>query len=507
MIATASLVALYVAVRMWNLSDSCLWFDEIFSVHAAEQPWGQIFNFVAADLVHPPLFYLVLKIWVGIGGSGLFWLRLLPVLFACFAIIPFLLLSRELKLRASTTVFALLLLSVNGALIKYAQGVRMYTMLMCFSLVSIWLFTRYLSGGKGWGWLLLTNIVLVYTHYYGFFVVGAELVYVLAFYRQRSKPLLGMAAIVGALFSPWAFAVISAARRGSEIAQNISWIERPGLGQLWVFLIDVIEPFYYPGNNLEANSIYAVSIPLLLVIFIAGLIFVIGQKTGDQRTNKIILPATFLLSPIVLAFVLSWIMPQSIWGTRHLIIVMAPAVLLVSIFCTEILHKFSVAALTTVVLFSAYAFFLVSAAPDRSYIWCSWEPMANDIKPFESATPRSLKLYASENLVAYHVWFATRNISNVKVSVVRGGESFVEDQTYFLPRQFDDIRRTTVDEIIDPNIVIFFRTEPPVLKGWLLTALAEKGYTPCPSRVNAIAPSTAYRIEMIKQPGNCLFQY
>lgn len=507
MIAMACLIALYVAVRLWHLTDSCLWFDEIFSVHAAEQPWGQIFNFVAADLVHPPLFYLILKGWVAIGGSGLFWLRLLPVLFASLAIVPFLLLTRELKFRASTTVLALFLLSVNGALIKYSQALRMYTMLMCLSLLSIWLFTRYLNRDKGWVWLLLTNIVLVYTHYYGFFVVGAEVIYVVAVYRQRAKPLIGMAAIVGALFSPWAFAVISAARRGSEIAQNISWIERPGPSQLWVFLIDLIEPFYYPGSNLDPNSIYTVSIPLLFIIFIAGLLFAIGQRSGDQQKNKTTLVAAFFVVPIVSAFVLSWIMPQSIWGTRHLIVVMAPAALLVSILCTEIVHKFSVAAVTTVILFSAYSFFLVSVAPDRSYIWCSWETMATDIKPFESVTPPPKKLYAAENLVAYHVWFATRNMLDVEVSVVRGGESFVEDQTYFLPRQFDGIRRTTVDEINDDNIVIFFRTEPPVLKGWLLTALTEKGYSPCPSRVNTIAPSTAYRIEMTKQPGNCLFQY
>ncbi|MEQ1923984.1 MAG: glycosyltransferase family 39 protein, partial [Pyrinomonadaceae bacterium] len=415
MIAMASLIALYVAVRMWHLTDSCLWFDEIFSVHAAEQPWGQILNFVAADLVHPPLFYLILKGWVGIGGSGLLWLRLLPVLFASLAIIPFLLLSRELKLRVSTTVLALLLLGVNGALIKYAQGVRMYTMLMCVSLVSIWLFTRYLNRDKGWVWLLLTNVVLVYTHYYGFFVVGAEVIYVLAFYRQRAKPLIGMAAIVGALFSPWAIAVISAARRGSEIAQNISWIERPGPSQLWVFLIDLIEPFYYPGNNLDANSIYTVSLPLLLVIFIAGILFIFGKRANDQQEHKTTLVATFLVVPIVLAFALSWIMPQSIWGTRHLIVVMAPAALLVSILLTETYHKFSAAAVTTVILLSGYAFFLVASAPDRSYIWCSWETMATDIKPFESAPPRPLRLYASENLVAYHVWFATRNIPDVEV--------------------------------------------------------------------------------------------
>ena len=35
-----ALTALYVAARLWRLTASCLWFDEIFSVHAARHPWG-----------------------------------------------------------------------------------------------------------------------------------------------------------------------------------------------------------------------------------------------------------------------------------------------------------------------------------------------------------------------------------------------------------------------------------------------------------------------------------
>ncbi|MDI1241629.1 MAG: hypothetical protein PSX80_06875, partial [bacterium] len=44
----------YLAARLWQLTDGCLWFDEIFSVHAAEQSWGGIWSFVAQDLIHPP---------------------------------------------------------------------------------------------------------------------------------------------------------------------------------------------------------------------------------------------------------------------------------------------------------------------------------------------------------------------------------------------------------------------------------------------------------------------
>jgi len=64
-------VALFIAARIWRLTDSCLWFDEIFSIHAARYDWKQMLQFVAADLIHPPLFYALLKIWIAIGGEAL----------------------------------------------------------------------------------------------------------------------------------------------------------------------------------------------------------------------------------------------------------------------------------------------------------------------------------------------------------------------------------------------------------------------------------------------------
>ena len=78
----------YLALRLWGLTDSCLWFDEIFSVHAAEHPWNSILWFVSLDLIHPPLFYVLLKVWIGFGGESVFWLRLFPVIFSVIAIFP-----------------------------------------------------------------------------------------------------------------------------------------------------------------------------------------------------------------------------------------------------------------------------------------------------------------------------------------------------------------------------------------------------------------------------------
>src|SRR5436190_16136275 len=175
------ILTVYIAARLWNLTASCLWFDEIFSVHAAEHSWDSILNFVSLDLIHPPLFYILLKLWISAGGEGLLWLRTFPVLFSIIAIVPFICLCRDLRLNNWTTILAFFFIAVNGSLIKYSQELRMYSMLLCLSLFSMWLFVRYFKSGKGMVALTIINILLVYTHYFGWLTVFSELVATLTF--------------------------------------------------------------------------------------------------------------------------------------------------------------------------------------------------------------------------------------------------------------------------------------------------------------------------------------
>src|SRR5687767_9173755 len=126
--AFAILILIHIGVRLWGLTAFCLWFDEIFSVHAAEHPWNSILSFVSLDLIHPPLFYALLKLWIAIGGDRLLWLRSLPVAISVIAVFPFIALCRELKLSFPTQILSLLLFAINGSLIKYAQEVRMYSL-------------------------------------------------------------------------------------------------------------------------------------------------------------------------------------------------------------------------------------------------------------------------------------------------------------------------------------------------------------------------------------------
>lgn len=458
------LIVVYVAVRFSGLTDSCLWFDEIFSIHAAEHDWTSLFSFVALDLIHPPLFYVLLKVWIAIGGEGLFWLRLLPVAFAVVAVFPFVSLCRELKLPFWTQSLALLLFAVNGSLIKYSQELRMYSLLLCLSLFSMWLFTRYFVKGKSYIPLLVVNLFLVHSHYFGWFVVLAEIAAVLIFQREKLRRILLMFAITFVSFVPWILAVSRAAGAGSELGQNIGWVARPGLRAIGELALNLVEPFYYQASSGEPVSIIKVSLPLLLIGVAALVVYFTGRKKEKEDEPSIVkLLILFAAVPLLTVFVMSVLLPYSIWGTRHLIIVFVPVLILVAVAITRLPNAaLRTSVLTLILLFCGYGFVLAASREKPKYVWCAWQQLADEwiMSPHYSSEPKTL--YVFEDLVGYHFWFSTRYLQSYRVKVVRGLEGTTDDPAYFLPRGFDSVQTLDADGAFSQdNFWIAFRDPDP----------------------------------------------
>jgi len=503
-LALAALCILYIAARLWGLADSCLWFDEIFSIHAAEHSWNSLPWFVALDLIHPPLFYILLKFWIAIGGDGLLWLRLFPVLFSVIALVPFLLLGRELKVPTWTKALALFLLAVNGPMIKWAQFVRMYTLLMCVSLFSIWVFARYFNRGKGLIPLTIVNILLVYTHYYGWLVLAAEVVAILIFQRIKWRGVAAMVGIVFGCFVPWLYFASQAGAGRSELNQNISWVPRPGLWSLASFALDLVKPFYFQASSAEPSSIYQISVPMLLIVLAAAVLFIFKWKReGEEEKHAVYFLLIFAFLPMAAVFLASWILPHSIWGERHLIVVIPPLMLLIAIILTRFNEgRLRTAAITFVVLFSAYAFYLQAIKNTEPYVWCGWNVVARDVA---STPPSALpeKIYTFEDLVAYHMWFALRNSGRFKVSVVKGVEGMEEDTSYFLPRGFDGVSRADLNDVTESHIWLAFRTDRAGQEFPLFESLKDLGYTRCKLSPMKFGNSTVFLMKMSKEPGGC----
>jgi hypothetical protein len=468
------ILAGYVAVRFWNITASCLWFDEIFSVHAAEHPWNSILNFVALDLIHPPLFYILMKMWIAVGGESLLWLRTLPVAFSIVAIVPFVFLCRELRLGLWTAVLAFFLIAVNGSLIKYAQELRMYSMLMCISLFSLWLFARFFRTGKGIVVLTMVNLVLVYTHYFGWLVLLSEVTAILIFQRIKWRPILMMWVVVFVGFLPWLVAVLRTATSGSELSQNIGWMQRPGIIAVAQLVLGLVEPFYYSATSIDPLSIYRVSIPLSLIAITAICVYFANLKrldAGDVTSSYLLM--IFAIVPMVCAFVASWIFPYSIWGTRHLVIVFAPLSILVANAIVNLPNlKIKTFAVTTLVLFVGYAFFLEAQRPVSEPIWCGFETVGR-----EMSAKQDVPVIVFEDLAAYHLWFAFRMDDKPrKIVKVQNFPGMMEDSAYFLPRGFDEVSKVTADEMKFDEMLVIYRASSYDPSQLPITGLANNGY-------------------------------
>ena len=98
-----------------------------------------------------------------------------------------------------------------------------------------------------------------------------------------------------------------------------------------------------------------------------------------------------------------------------------------------------------------------------TFTWCTWEPLAQQVAKAESGTTQTVDLYAFEDLVAYHLWFALAKANEegrsqqFKVHVAKGVPGLQEDPAYFLPRRFYEIETQDGSAFRGDKIWLAFR--------------------------------------------------
>lgn len=393
-------VGVYALARVWRLTTYSLRPDEIFSLQAARHDWSGLLAVAARDAVHPPLFYSLLKIWTTIGGESELWLRLLPVLVSLAALLPFVLLGRELELRAAELNLVLILMAVNGYLVYYAQELRMYSLLLGLTLCSLWLFARFVNrpDDTGTAWVLLAvTVLLVYTQYYGWLVVAAELVFLLIWNRTRLPVFAGIVAGAALAFSPWLYLVV---RRviGRGLEPNIgsfavpTWRDVAGLyaalvgslGGGWMML---------PGAVLFVGPV---------ALWAARLLW--SRRPADPRPAAtfrwLVLSAAL---PVVVAYAVSHALPHSVWGTRFLIVV-APACMMLIGLAVFRLRQRSIR-LAAVLLMVAWAA-LAGIREVNSSGKNAWQPLVHRMMHAEPSRVGGIMVYtieSSDETIAFYL--------------------------------------------------------------------------------------------------------
>ena len=182
------LIGLAAAWRLLDLDARCLWFDEAFSWQLTRFPWAEMIDRARMD-VHPPLYYVGLKLWTGAFGDSVFAMRLLSVAWFCVALAGAYLLCGEVdRGRAvdGTTMggsgepglVSMLFLASSPFLFRYSQEARMYTQMAALTLLSTWLLLRAMRERlrPAWWWTAygVSAAALAYTHNFGLFTLAAQ---------------------------------------------------------------------------------------------------------------------------------------------------------------------------------------------------------------------------------------------------------------------------------------------------------------------------------------------
>ena len=188
-----------------------LWLDEALSVNIAKLPLGQLHGALKEDGA-PPLYYVLLHVWIGLFGSSDVAVRTLSGIVSCLTVVLVFFLVRRVWGR-EVAFFATALLLGSSFATYYATETRMYALVMLECALGgwalVWLFER--PGWRRMVPLALVCTALVYTHYwslYLFITVGLWLV-VKSFWAAKDETAraarfgLGALVIAGLCFLPW----------------------------------------------------------------------------------------------------------------------------------------------------------------------------------------------------------------------------------------------------------------------------------------------------------------
>jgi mannosyltransferase len=164
------------ALRLHALGTDSLWIDEIYTVSASQMDLMSIPTFVVTDDSHPPLLYVITKLFVGLMGGSEFTLRLPAALLGSLSILLTGKIGEFLWGRREGLVGAFLL-SISAYHVQYSQEARHYVLMTFFALFSLASLLAALRTNRKGLWLAfaLSTTMNLYLHYFAFFVLPAEL--------------------------------------------------------------------------------------------------------------------------------------------------------------------------------------------------------------------------------------------------------------------------------------------------------------------------------------------
>ncbi len=326
-------LAVFVAIALWTISKSSIWFDEAFGAYLIHFNFFEVARYTATD-VHPPVYYWLLKLWSMAFGNTELALRSMSVLFAAVAMVfGYLLTHRLFGKKAART--SLLFMALAPMMVRYGQEMRMYALVTAIAMAATYVLTFAVESKRKLPWVVYGLLVSLgmWTHYFSAvvwiahwawraYVVRAGLGkkakgFVKAFFSREW--ILAHVVAVGA-FLPW---LPFLARQILDVQVNGFWIPPVTPATIPNFLTNVL--YYMDVDKVESWAALA-----FMVIFVGmtALAVYVWKALGREQRQNYALVLALAFVPAVLLFVMSMPPLRSSFVDRYLV----PSTLGISLF-------------------------------------------------------------------------------------------------------------------------------------------------------------------------------
>lgn len=296
------ILILALVLRLVNLNQS-LWLDEAVQAITAKGPFLGLFSELRGDF-HPPLYHLLMWLWVRIFGLSEMVLRLPSVIFgvATVWVVYKIVRSWELGIGRIAAIF----LATAPFHIYYSQEARPYA-LVAFLVSLSWYY--FASGTKkhqlGIGYILVTTLAL-YASYYTFLIIFSQ--GLIFFWRKKYSQLVYLLLPL-LLFLPWLPMFFAQLRTGAEETRILpEWRRLVNLSFFKALPLTFVK-FSLGRITIFNKKIYALVAGVVFIIyggiFGRSLELGMGKKKWDERSIF-----NWLVIPVFIAWLMSIFIPN-----------------------------------------------------------------------------------------------------------------------------------------------------------------------------------------------------
>ncbi|HPQ41035.1 MAG TPA: glycosyltransferase family 39 protein, partial [bacterium] len=327
-ITMASLIVITgFVIRVIRIGNTSFWSDEVDTLYAG----------MHHIYFHPPFFLILARAWAAVASSDAM-LRVLSALFSTGGIAAAWFLGRRVTRSKHIAFWASVLVALNPGQVYYGREFRMYSLLALLTAVSWIFFFKWLNDG-GFRWaaaLILIGTAILYTHHYGVIFLASQGLTAI-FLKPRKTAITKLGVYTGVMvlvYIPY-------------IRQVIYLSSRMLRSNYWAYPITLKTPFYLmrafvPHFEVPLPAAAAAVVVAIFLLFIA-------LRSRPPYEWRYLVLFGFLV-PVMIAVLISRVLPTSALVARYLIFTSIPLCVGLAAGVNHVIHRWSGRLLTAVLV-------------------------------------------------------------------------------------------------------------------------------------------------------------